>query len=291
MGSAEQAAPLILVLFIAAIASISLNVGKAVQKMKVEVLRQKKAVLTPPYRRDFLIWCVGMLMTLVAGILLMVAQKMTDKTSLVSALNGVGLIGLALFAWLVLKEKVGGREWGSVLVIIIGTVIVSYFNVAVTGEKTYNFVSVLWVSGVSIVALTLMLFASLKLGRGHAFVFAAMAGVCLGLMNILYHIGPIAGGGTLAGSFKTAYPYAGFMVGNCAFVFTNLAFFHGRGITVVPTVNSFMIVSPMLFEFFIFGVSMRPIQYVGAVFIVFGVIALTTGAIAEKPKTPAQATA
>jgi len=291
MGSAEQAAPLILVLFIAAVASISLNIGKAVQKMKVEVLRQKKAVLTPPYRRDFLIWCFGMFLTLVAGILVLVAQKMTDKTSIVSALNGVGLIGLALFAWLVLKERVGPREWGSIALIVAGTVIVSYFNVAETGEKTYNFEALLWVCGVAGALLGLLLLTAMKLGRGYAFIFATMAGVALGLMNVFYHIGPIAGGGGLSESFKTAYPYIGFMLGNSAFVFTNLAFFHGAGITVVPTVNSFMIISPMLFEIFIFKVRLAPIQYAGVAVIVLGVILLTTGSIAEKPKQAAQATA
>ena len=279
MENAHHAAsaPLFLVLLVAAVASISLNIGKAVQKMKVEVLRRKKSVLTPPYRRDFLIWCFGMFLTFIAGFFFMVAQKMTDKASLVSSLNGVGLIGLAVFSWLVLKERVGPREWGSIGLIIAGTAAVSYFNVAQSGEKVFNFANLLWVCGGAAVVLGLLLLAVIKFGRGHALIFATMAGVALGLMNVFYHSGPIVSEGSFIGQFKTAYPYIGFMIGNCAFVFTNLAFFHGTGITVVPTVNSFMIVSPMLFEVFVFNVSLAPLQYVGAALIVAGVIVLTTG--------------
>ncbi|HOY63457.1 MAG TPA: hypothetical protein PK745_09790, partial [bacterium] len=52
---------------------------------------------------------------------------------------------------------------------------------------------------------------------------------------------------------------------------------HGTGIVIVPTVNSFLIISPMVFEIFIFGTTLTPMQYAGAGMIVIGVIALTTG--------------
>jgi len=110
-------------------------------------------------------------------------------------------------------------------------------------------------------------------------------------MNVFYHVGPIAGGGTFGGSFKTAYPYIGFLFGNMAFLFTNLAFFHGAGIKIVPTANSIMIISPMLFEIFIFNVRLTPMQYLGTVIIVIGVIVLTTGAIAGKSERAIEATA
>ena len=112
--------------------------------------------------------------------------------------------------------------------------------------------------------------------KGRAYVFAAIAGTCLGLMVIFFDIAGVVGGAG-AGKYLTIYWLIGFMCGNCAFVFTNLAFFSGSATMVVPTVNSFMIIMPMIFEIFIFRVSLQPIQYLGAAIIVAGVIILTTG--------------
>lgn len=274
----SAAIPLILILLIAASASISLNIGKAVQKMKVEVLKKGKAILTPPHRRDFLIWCFGMSLTLVAGILLMVAQKMTDKTSLVSSLNGVGLIALALFSWKVLKERVALREWSSIVLIIAGTIAISYFNVGSSNEKEFHMPALIWSSGVTAVLFVVALLIVKKAKKGYALVFAASAGVCLALMNVFYHVGPIAtGDDKFLSQFSTAYPYIGFMLGNTAFVMTNLAFFHGTGIVVVPTVNSVLMILPMIYEIFIFRVTLTPPQYLGTAVIIAGVIVLTTG--------------
>jgi len=102
-------------------ASIFLNVGKGVQKWKVKTLAHGRKVLTREHRRDFVIWLAGILMTTSATIFYSAALKFTDKSSMVSAFNGVGMIGLVLFAWLVLKEKIGRQELGGAALILIGT--------------------------------------------------------------------------------------------------------------------------------------------------------------------------
>ncbi|HOC91473.1 MAG TPA: DMT family transporter [bacterium] len=277
MATQEAAGTLALALSVAAAASISLNIGKAVQKMKVEVLKKGKAMLKPPHRRDFLIWLFGMSLTFVAGVLVLVAQNLSDKTSLVTSMSGVGLVGLALFSLFVLKERVGPREWASVLLIGAGTSVISYFNVP-SAEKLFYAGPMYWcLGGFAVFAGAALLFTKI-LNRGRAFLYAAIAGMGLGFMNIFYHIGPIVADGSTMAQFKTAYPWVAFLIlGNIGFVMTNLAFFHGTGIVIVPTVNSFLIISPMVFEIFIFGTTLTPMQYAGAGMIVIGVIALTTG--------------
>ncbi len=277
---AESAAqtPLIIVLTVAAMASISLNIGKAVQKMKVEVLRQGKKVMTAPYRRDFLIWVIGISLTFVAGVLTMFAQKMTDKTSIVSSMNGVGLIALTIFAWLVLRERVGVRELLSMTLIVCGTIAVSYFNKTVSSENYYNFKAVMICIGATLAFFAIAIPVALKLKKGLAFIFAAFAGCNLAMMNIFYHIAPMAGADESLGSLLlTPYFIIGFLIlGNLGFLFTNLAFFHGTGITVVPTVNSFLMIMPMVYEVPIFKNVLVLPQYMGALIIVVGVIILTT---------------
>ena len=44
---------------------------------------------------------------------------------------------------------------------------------------------------------------------------------------------------------------------------------------VVPTINSFVILSPLIMEYFTFGIFLQPIQYLGIAATVGGVILLT----------------
>jgi len=258
-------------------ATISMNLGKGIQKMKVVVWKTWPRVLAPENRNNFLIWCAGMMMTAGAGILFTEALNKTDKSSIIASLNGIGLIALAFFSMSVLKEKVGGREWGAIGLIIIGTAVVQYFNAPNALGQDYEPSSLIVTLGVCIGVFAVMVIGTRILNKGRAFVFAAIAGTFLGLMVILFDIAGVVGGDGM-GKYLNFYWLTGFMCGNGAFVFTNMAFFSGSATMVVPTVNSFMIIMPMLFEYLIFGVSLRPIQYAGAAVIVAGVVILTTGA-------------
>jgi len=236
----------------------------------------------------FLIWCVGISLTFCAGVLTMISQNLTDKTSLVSSMNGVGLIGLALFSLFVLKERVGPREWFAVVIIAAGTSVISYFNVS-SGEKHFYLTPMLWCVGIYTVVSGVLILGTKALNKGRAFFYAAIAGVGLGMMNIFYHIGPIVADGKFIDQFKTPYPWIAFLIlGNIGFLMTNLAFFHGAGIVIVPTVNSFLMISPMIFEVFIFRTTLTPMQYIGAAAIVAGVVVLTTAKGSREAEPPAR---
>lgn len=272
---------LITVLSIAIVAALSLNIGKAVQKMKVEVLKTGRGMFKE-HKRDFLIWLCGILMTFIAGALFIVAQNLTDKSSLVTSMNGVGLIGLALFSYFVLKEKVGPRECFAVLLIIIGTFSVVLFKKASGAGHEYSLPALLWCSGVTAGLFVLMTLFAVKVGKGRALILAAVAGTFLGLMHIYYHCGPpikFGGGGGVWQSLKPSllFIFIGFNLGNGGFFYTNWAFFHGSGIYVVPTVNSFLMITPMIYEVFVFRTTLAPMQYIGAAIIISGIIVLTTG--------------
>ena len=266
----------IVALIMGCCATISMNLGKGIQKMKIVVWKTWPRVLAKENRRDFLIWCLGMFMTAGAGVLFTEALNKTDKSSIIASLNGVGLIALAIFSFTVLKEKVGPREWGAIACIIVGTAVVQYFNKKTGVEQKFESNYLLFTLGACVAAFVVLVLMTKIANKGRAYVFAAIAGTCLGLMVIFFDIAGVVGGAG-AGKYLTIYWLIGFMCGNCAFVFTNLAFFSGSATMVVPTVNSFMIIMPMIFEIFIFRVSLQPIQYLGAAIIVAGVIILTTG--------------
>lgn len=267
----------VVALALGCLASMSMNLGKGIQKMKVVVWKTWPRVLAPENRKDFLIWCVGMSLTAVAGILFTEALNKTDKSSIIASLNGIGLIALAIFSFFVLKERVGIREWGAILLIVCGTALVQYFNVPSSEKQTFNLTALLVCLGVSVAVFAILALATRLLGRGRAFIFALIAGTFLALMVIFFDIAGTVGGEGFVGKFLTVYFLVGFFCGNGAFVFTNLAFFHGSATMIVPTVNSFMILMPIIYEYFVFGATMKPVQYAGVGVIVAGVVILTTG--------------
>ena len=268
------------VIMVAIIAAISLNIGKAVQKMKVEVLKKGRKMFRE-YRRDFFGWLFGILLTFIAGFLFVIAQNMTDKSSIVTSMNGVGLIALALFSYFVLKEKVGIREWGAVVLIITGTAIVILFKEITGYERNISTTALLWSCAITALLFVAMTFFAIKIGRYRALVLSAIAGILLGLTHIFYHVAPQIkfGEGHLWEQIKPALLYIliGFNLGNGGFFYTNWAFFYGSGIYVVPIVNSFLMITPMVYEVFIFKTSLTLAQYIGAAVIIAGVIILTTG--------------
>ena len=258
------------------LASISMNLGKGIQKMKVVVWKTWPRVLAPENRRNFLIWCVGMLMTTVAGILFTKALKQAQP-SIIASLNGVGLIALAVFSSIVLREKVGGREWGAIGLIIVGTLVVQSLQKKTGGDMAFTMSALLWVLGLSIASFTAIVLVTKVVNKGRAFIYAMIAGTFLALMFIFFKIANVEKGPGPLGEFLTIYFLVGFLCGNGAFVFTNLAFFHGSATMIVPTVNSFMILMPIIYEYFVFGAMMKPVQYAGVGVIVAGVVILTTG--------------
>ena len=161
--------------------------------------------------------------------------------------------------------------------IIAGTFIVQSMNKGGDQQHQFTLLSLLWMMGICAGIFVVLVFLTKALNKGRAFVYASIAGTFLALMVIFFKVANVEAGDGALGKFLNIYFLIGFLNGNGAFVFTNLAFFHGTATMIVPTVNSFLIIMPMIMEIFIFRVMLQPVQYLGAAVIVLGVILLTTG--------------
>jgi len=261
---------------VAALAATFLNVGKGVQKMKVEVLKQGRRVLRPEHRRDFGIWVIGFLMTASASGLYSYALKLTDKAGLVSAMSGLGLVGLVIFAALVLKERFGRREQLGTAAIVAGTVLVSYFNQPIPFDPDYPIRRLLIISGGVVVVTLVACLIAWKTGRLFGFVFGATAGCYIAIAMVLGDVALIEAGNDFLGQLSNPYPYAAITIGTAALAITQLAFFRGRALLVVPTINSLMIGGPPILEYAVVGTALTTEQLVGMAVIVVGVVVLTT---------------
>ena len=256
--------------------SVLLSVGKGVQKMKVDVLKQGKKMFQPPYRRDFVIWLVGVLMTASASVFYSVSLKFTDKSSIVSSLSGIGLVGLLIFAWLVLKEKVGAREIFSSLMIIFGTGLIGYFNRALISGQKYDVTKFIYVIIFLLAVFAGLVLLGFKYKKLYGFAFGVIAGSLIGIAMILGDMALVKSQGDLLGQFNTPYVYLALLSSAGALTLTQVAFFKATAVVVVPTINSFTILAPLLVEYFTFGVMLAFPQYLGVAMVLAGVIILTT---------------
>jgi len=257
-------------------ASVLLSVGKGVQKMKVNVLKQGKKMFKPPHRRDFVIWALGVLMTASASVFYSVSLKFTDKSSIVSSLSGIGLVGLLIFAWLVLKEKVGAREVFSSAMIIVGTGLIGYFNKALLSGQKYDLTKFIYVSVFLLAVFGGLVLLGFKYKKFYGFAFGVIAGSLIGIAMILGDMALVKSQGDLLRQFNTPYVYLALLSSAGALTLTQVAFFKATAVVVVPTINSFTILAPLLVEYFTFGVMLAFPQYLGVAMVLAGVIILTT---------------
>ena len=276
-----QEETLYLGLLLGASAAICLNLGKGIQKMKVKVLGQGRAMFRPPHRRDFVIWVLGALTSLSATILYSLALKYTDKSSLVSSMNGVGLIALVFFAWLVLKEPMGIREWLGAGLVVAGTTAMSYLDQPLPAGQSYVLSRFLTLVAILIAVFLPLVLLALKVVRLHGLVFGALVGTIIGVAMILGDMALVKSQGDFLGQLQNPYSYAAIFCGGSALTLTQVAFWRASALSVVPTINSFMILIPVLMEYFTFGTVLQPVQYLAVLVIVLGVVLITTSSRQE----------
>ncbi len=278
---------LIVGMLLGTVGALCLNVGKGIQKWKVHVLGHGREMFSSEHRRDFSVWLVGALMTATATVWFAAALKMTDKTSLVSSLNGVGLIGLVIFAALVLKERLGLREILGAGLVVAGTTLMGYFDQPLPTGQAYSLTRFI-LSGVVVFALFTPLIAfSLITKKLHGFSFGAVVGSLIGIAMIMGDMGLVKSGQSILGMLSNPYPYLALLLGAIALALTQFAFWRSTAMIVVPTINSFIVFVPVIIEYITFGTVLRSVQYLAILVIVAGVILLTTSpeteALSELP--------
>lgn len=264
-------------ILLAIAASTFLNVGKGVQKWKVAVLGQGRRAFSAEHRKELGLWCVGLGMTASATVLYSFALKFTDKPSTVSALNGVGLIGLVVFARLVLKETVGLKEMLGAVLIVAGTALMGLFDQPPEAGQVFESSGFI----ISMVALGAvyapLAIYSWRARRWHGVVFGSLAGAMIGAAMVLGDVALVEADGDVLGQFGGPYVYIALLIGNGALAMTQLAFWRAPAMVVVPTTNSFVIFTPVVLQYFTFGTVLHPVQLLAVGVIIAGVVRLTMG--------------
>ncbi|MFO8056560.1 MAG: EamA family transporter [bacterium] len=263
-------------LAVGALGAIAMNLGNGVQKMKVHVLTKGWAMFSREYRRDRRIWLMGVIGSTISAGLFSYAMNLTDKPSTISSLVGIGLIALVIFAWLVLKEKIGPREITGCAMVIIGTTVLAYFEVPIEDPASFVLVELITYIGIIMAAFALLVVYTLVTGNLHGVIFGCLAGTFIGIGLFIADIALVESGGSFLGQLKNPYPYVAMVAGVSALAVTQVGFLRARAVVVVPCQNSFTILIPLLLEYLVYTIHLSPPQYLGIVVLIPGVIVLST---------------
>ena len=266
---------LLLSLFLGTTASLAMNVGKGIQKWKVDVLKHKTSVLQNRHRKDFIVWLLGALLTASSAPLYSLAFKYSDQPSLITSLGGIGLIGVLIFSVLVLKEAITSKKLIGAGLIIFATILINYFNNSASKQiiQLNSFFPLLLSY---LIGLTLVFYISHRSQQVAGKLYSVIAGVLLGTSMILADIALVSSAGDLWRQFHEVYVYIAIMTALGAFVVTQLALMREQGSVVIPIIHSTVILISVILEFIIFSASLTPIQLIGVLIIIFGVFFLTS---------------
>ena len=257
--------------------AVCLNIGKGMEKMKVHVFAQGWNIFRKPHRRDLGIWLLGVCMTLSCGIFQWGAMRFVNNPSLITAMNGFGLVVLVLFAVRVIGERVTKRELAGIATIIVSTVVMTYFQAPTVDQKHFNLYALVIGILIPLGLFGLLSGYALKTRRLHGFAFGGLSGSCNAIPSMLLKISWVVVGPTASvfEQLKHPYLYVALLVGIGATATTQVGFWRDRAIIVVPMFVSLNMIVPTILEYFVFGVSLNLIQYIAMAGIIGGVIFLS----------------
>jgi uncharacterized membrane protein len=228
------------------------GVAMVMMKYGAEVLAAPRTMFSGrENRRKSLVWIGGCLANMTYVALFSVALGM-GKASVISALNGFGLVVAALLSAVFLKERVAFSDGIGILLIVAGTAGVGYWGTSGSEAFAYSFIAFLAfcliLGGANLAGAAAMF--PLRF-RGASFVFAVNAGFLGGISALMQKIfmTPVMQGGLTAGQmssllFRNPYFWIFVVTSMASFVMLQVAYQYGGAIQVVPTFSAAIILTP-----------------------------------------------
>jgi multidrug transporter EmrE-like cation transporter len=264
------------------LASLMMNIGKGVQKQKVQVFRQGRKIFARSNRADLVIWLFGFALTAGSALPYSVGLMLSRSPSAISAMTGVGLIGLSVYATRVIGERMRALDLMGMTLVIVGTCAMAFSSLE--RAETIRQVSersLAWMVLALILAGAVGCIVARYHRRFHGLAWGLAAGLSIGLAIFVADVGLVRSDGSLLGQLGTPYPYIALTFAGTATVLTQVGFLHGRALEVVPSVNVATMLTPLLFERVIYGQAPDPVTVLLMVSILAGVFFLSTGAVAR----------
>ena len=269
-------------LLLGMMASLMMNVGKGVQKQYVRIFSAGREILKKEHRRDLVLWTIGFLITASSTIPYSLGLKLSKSPSAISAMTGVGLIGLGYYSVKVIGERFGKPDFIGISLVVIGTSLLGYVGagnhpIARHFSDLHLLIAIVMLIAVASVGCLASRFVPSIQGAA----FGGAAGMCIGLAIFLADIALVEAGGSFSGQLKNPYPYFALLFAATATVVTQVGFLRSRALEVVSAVNSTAILTPLLLEVLIYETHPQAIHLFLVLVIVTGVLFLSRGAASQ----------
>jgi uncharacterized membrane protein len=267
-----------LALLFGILASLLMNIGKGVQKLRARVLLHGLKMFRAEHRKDLSIWLLGTLMLVLVPIPTSLALKFSGSPSLVSALTGIGLVGLVIFSMLVIGERLSTQDAVGIAIVTVGTTVLGYIErIKIDSERPFSIPVLFGYLAIVIAVSGSVCLVALFYRHIHGVAFGFLAGHFVGNAIFLGQVALDKAGGSFWGQLGNAYPYVALCSGTTGFVLIQIGFFRGRALEVVPAVNSSVILTPMYLEAMVYGIYPSTWKLVLVGLLVVGVVLLSTG--------------
>jgi drug/metabolite transporter (DMT)-like permease len=243
-------------------------IGKGIQKYSIEGWKVDKS-LKSKHTGYFII---GTIMTSLY-VFIQWAALIFAPVNLIAALEGIGLVVLIIFSYFVLKEKISNKQIIGIILILIGTVFITFFS-ANTDDIQYddfnltsfNFFSL----AIIIVEIAGILASRYNNYKAAGLIIGFTAGTFMALQTVTKRITAIPDP-----VLTLVFTFLSFGVTLLTFLFTQIAFAKAKANIVIPCFISASIIIAILIGVIALSEEIILIQVFGIVIVVIGVILLT----------------
>lgn len=259
---------ILLGLIIGIIAYVVEYIGKGIQKYSIEGWKADKTVKS----KHTGYFILGTIMTSLY-VFIQWAALFYAPVNLIAPLEGLGLVVLILFSYFVLKEDISKFQIIGITMILLGTAFITLFNsnsgdILFTdfNQNIFFIITLVIISG----ELILILISKLLDYKAAGLIIGITAGTFMALQTVTKRITAIPDS-TLA----IIFTFISFGVTTLTFLFTQFAFTKAEANIVVPCFTSASIIVAIFIGVLSLNEILIPIQGLGIVIIVIGVIMLT----------------
>ena len=274
-----------LTILLAFIGNSVLNISQAGQKIGLELMRRDR-------RRGALLWTGSLLGTTVAALLSWVAVTI-GRVALVGAMAGSGLASLAVFSFLVMREKIRARELAGIGIMAGAAVLIGLFQRELPLAEPSLRRLFPYLGALCVAALASWL--ALR-GRSRVVgpVIAGFSGVLGGFVPMFQKVSSSTTGrgssfvaqileeGHWAHAIANPFTPLWILLSIASMAVIQFAYRHERAVRLIPYFTFCLILVPVLGGVLAFGEKLQAVQWVGIALILSGLLLLTAPA-ADSP--------
>ncbi len=259
---------IIIGIIIGILAYFVLNLGKGIQKAAIEGFKADKKIKG----KNSGVWIVGTILTSVYMFIQWIALFFAP-VNIIAPLEGIGLIVLIAFSYLVLNEDINATEIIGILFIIFGVIIATAFNPNTSDVQPGDFNPLIFIILLSVlfaVESIFILASRIQGDKAAGFILGTTAGTLMAFQTVSKRITAIPDL-----SLTIAFGILTLVFAIFTLLTTQWAFAKSKANRVVPCFTSASISLSILIGVFSLQEVIDIPQIVGIGIVVFGVIILT----------------